>query len=594
MPRGLAILLTGLLAGGAVRAYEDGELLQRRLGAAEVSWHAGSSTADPVHVRLLGINDLHGQLETHIKVAGSDGSRRVGGAAVLMSYLAAERDQDPAHTLTLIAGDSIGASSLLSGLLHDEPMLAILNGLAGRDCPALRRETAAASGPMLTRCRTIATVGNHEFDHGPAELERQLYGGAHTDGSGFGCRWEGSHVPTLASNVRWRDSERPFLPASAIVEVDGARIGIIGAVTAQTPALVSHDRVAALRFDAEAPLINAAVKELRAQGAHAIVLLIHEGLLAPTNPIPAALAPGEARGRLAEVLGGLDGGVDVVVAGHTHQLNNVLVPLREGPPALVVQARSYATAYSVIDLSIDRRSGAVTDKSARVMTTWADEGPGRYPDRAAARVVSKAARATASVRNKSFGSAASAIRRGAASDPETALGNLVADAERAAAGAEIGFTNAAGIRNDLEAGALTHGALYDALPFGNHLIRMTMSGAEVLAVLEQQFEGGRAALPAFLRVSGLRYVYDLTRPSGNRVLAADGVDGRPLDPARRYTVVANDYIVGGGDRYSAFAAGHEATPLMTDLEALETYLTLAPQPLQPHLDGRVRAFATAR
>ncbi|MCX7058500.1 MAG: metallophosphoesterase [Proteobacteria bacterium] len=337
LPRGLAILLTGLLAGGAVRAYEDGELLQRRLGAAEVSWHAGSSTADPVHVRLLGINDLHGQLETHIKVAGSDGSRRVGGAAVLMSYLAAERDQDPAHTLTLIAGDSIGASSLLSGLLHDEPMLAILNGLAGRDCPALRRETAAASGPMLTRCRTIATVGNHEFDHGPAELERQLYGGAHTDGSGFGRRWEGSHVPTLASNVRWRDSERPFLPASAIVEVDGARIGIIGAVTAQTPALVSHDRVAALRFDAEAPLINAAVKELRAQGAHAIVLLIHEGLLAPTNPIPAALAPGEARGRLAEVLGGLDGGVDVVVAGHTHQLNNVLVPLREGPPALVVQ-----------------------------------------------------------------------------------------------------------------------------------------------------------------------------------------------------------------------------------------------------------------
>ncbi|MCX7057263.1 MAG: 5'-nucleotidase C-terminal domain-containing protein, partial [Proteobacteria bacterium] len=118
--------------------------------------------------------------------------------------------------------------------------------------------------------------------------------------------------------------------------------------------------------------------------------------------------------------------------------------------------------------------------------------------------------------------------------------------------------------------------------------------AEVLAVLEQQFEGGRAALPAFLRVSGLRYVYDLTRPSGNRVLAADGVDGRPLDPARRYTVVANDYIVGGGDRYSAFAAGHEATPLMTDLEALATYLTLAPQPLQPHLDGRVRAFATAR
>lgn len=595
--RGIALLLAALWAGfaaGGAQAYEDGELLQRRLGAAEVSWHAGAAAAVPVHVRLLGVNDLHGQLETHVRAAGSDGFRRVGGAAVLASYLAAERGQDPGHTLTLIAGDSIGASALLSGLLHDEPTLAVLNALAGPGCPALQRATAAVPEPVVTHCGTITTVGNHEFDHGVAELERQLYGGSHADGAGVSRHWGGSHLTTLASNVLWRDGERPFLPASTIVEVDGVRIGIVGAVTAETPALVPAGSVAALRFDPEAPHINAAVKALRAHGAHTIVLLIHEGLLSPTNPVPAPLAPGEAHGRLAEVLAGLDGGIDVVVAGHTHQPNNVLLPLREGPPALVVQARSYATAYSVIDLDIDRRTGAVTDKSARVMSTWADEGPGLQPDRATTRIVEAAARATAPVRDKRLGVAAAAIRRGAASDPESALGDLVADAERAATGAEISFMNAGGMRNDLEAGVLTHGALYDALPFGNHLVRMTLRGADVLAVLEQQFAAGRAAAPAFLRVSGLRYVFDATRPAGSRVLAADGPDGRALDPARSYTVVANDYIVGGGDHYTAFAAGREPTTLMTDLEALEGYIAHAPQPLEPHVDGRVRAFSSVR
>lgn len=586
-------MLAALAAAGGARAYEDGEVLQRRLGEAAVGWHAGGAVADPVHVRLLGVNDLHGQLETRIRAGSTDGSRPLGGAAVLASYLDAEREQDPLHTLTLIAGDSTGASSLLSGLLHDEPTLAILNAIAGRDCPPLRREDAAAA-PAVTRCRTIAAIGNHEFDHGPEELERQLYGGQHADGMGLGRHWAGSHVPTLASNVLWRDGEQPFLPAAAIVEIDRVRIGIIGAVTADTPSLLSAARVSALRFDAEAPHINAAVKQLRALGAHTIVLLIHEGLLAPITPVPAPLAPGQAQGRLAQVLAELDGGVDVVVAGHTHQLNNVLVPLRAGPPALVVQARSYATAYSVIDIDIDRRTGAVTDKSARIMSTWADEGPGRSPDRATARIVATAARATRTVREQPFGVAASAIRRGAASDAETALGDLVADAHRAASGAQIAFMNAAGIRNDLEAGPLTHGVLYDALPFGNQLIRMSMTGAEVLAVLEQQFEAGRAALPAFLRVSGLRYVYDLSRPSGSRIIAVDVADGSALDPARRYTVVANDYIVGGGDHYTSFAAGHDPTALMTDLEALETYIAQAPQPLAPRVDGRVRAFSTSR
>ena len=544
-----------------------------------------------MHLRILAINDLHGQLETHQRVSGTDGSRRVGGAAVLASDLAAERSEDPGHTLLLVAGDSVGASALVSGLLHDEPTLAVLNTLVGSDCPRIAPPTS--DEPLVTRCRTLATVGNHEFDHGVGELERQLYGGAHADGAGIGRHWDGSHVPELASNVRRRDGT-PFLPPSAIVAIDGARIGIVGAVTAETPSLVPADGVASVSFEDEVPRINAAVRDLRARGVATVVLLIHEGLLAPRNPVPAPLGPGEARGRLAQILAGLDGGIDVVVAGHTHQPNNVLVPLRSGAPALVVQARSYGTAYAAIDLDVDRKTGAVAAKSARVMTTWADEGPGRGPDSKVARIVTSAARATATVRERPVAVAGAAIRRGNQTDPETPLGDLVADALRRSAGTDFAFTNPGGLRNDLEAGTVTHGNVYDVLPFGNRLVRMTMTGRDVLAILEQQFEGGRVALPAFLRISGLRYVYDLSRPAGARILAADDAGGRSLDPAAHYSVVTTDYLLAGGDHYTTFAAGTDATPLMTDIEAVEAALAQATGPLAPRTDGRVRPFATPR
>lgn len=590
---GLSVVLAGLaLLARPAAGYEDGELLERRIGSAVVEWQSPKAAVSPMHVRLLTINDLHGQLETHQRASGSDGSRRMGGAAILAAYLEAELGEDPAHTIMLVAGDSVGASALVSGLLHDEPTLAVLNALAGSGCPPIARATAP--GPLVTPCRMVSTLGNHEFDHGVGELERQLYGGPAPDGAGLGSRWGGSHVPVIASNVRSRTDGRNFVPSSAILTVAGVRIGIVGAVTSETPSLVPAGALGEWTVEDEAPGINAAVRELRAAGVGTVILLIHEGLDGPRNPVPAPLAPGEARGRLARVLAALEPGIDVVVAGHTHQPNNVLIPQKSGPPLLVVQARSYGTAYGVIDLQVDRRGGVVTEKAARVMTPWADEGPARHPDRAIAKIVAAAEKATAPLRERVIGVAPGAIRRGAVTDPETPLGNLVADAMRAATGAEIAITNAGGIRNDIEAGVVTHGALYDVLPFANRLVRMTLSGAELYAVLEQQFAGERATRPSFLRISGLRYVYDISRPPGQRILAADDASGRSIEATRRYVVVANDYIAAGGDHFSAFSAGAEPTPLMTDLEAVEGALARAGAPLTAATDGRARPFATRR
>jgi 2',3'-cyclic-nucleotide 2'-phosphodiesterase (5'-nucleotidase family) len=133
--------------------------------------------------------------------------------------------------------------------------------------------------------------------------------------------------------------------------------------------------------------------------------------------------------------------------------------------------------------------------------------------------------------------------------------------------------------------------LYDVHPFGNTLVRLTLTGEQVLRLLEQQWSGPYAETPRYLRVSGLRYVYDLSKPVGQRIVAIDAAGGEALDPARRYSVVANDFIVGGGDHYSVLAEGAGATPLMTDIAALETYIRRAPAPVKAALDGRVRPFA---
>lgn len=590
--RALALTLgLALLAAAPLHAEERDEIRARRDGDADVAWRAATSPETTVSVRILGINDLHGQLEQHLRAHGRDGSRPIGGAAVLAAYLAAERSAHPARTLTLLAGDSIGASAIVSGLQRDEPTMAVLNELADGDCPPLAREWASRASPALTRCHVVATVGNHEFDRGTAELERLLYGGRHPDGQVLGRDWAGTRIPYVVANVVRRDGQRPLLPSSLIVDLNGVRIGVVGAVTAETPALVVPERIRDLQFLPEVAPINAAVATLRARGVRTVVLLIHDGLQAPLTPQPAPLVPDELSGGLAAVLRGLDGGVDVVVGGHTHKPNNVLVPLRDGTLTLVTQAQSYGTAYSVIDLLLDAKTGAVAAKSARIATTWADEGPGRDPVRSVARIVDKAAKATAAIGGRLIGVAESAIRRGEPTDPESPLGDFVADAQRAAAGTDLAFMNAAGIRNDLEAGPITFAMLFDVHPFGNTLVRLTLTGEQVLRLLEQQWSGPYAATPRFLRVSGLRYVYDLSKPVGQRVVAVDDARGEALDPARRYSVVANDFIVGGGDYYSVLAEGAGATPLTSDVAALEAYIRSAPGPVKAALDGRARPFA---
>ncbi len=582
-PRLLLALALGL-APGLARTQSNEQLIEELQAKAVVSWHAPKMAEDPVVVRLVGFNDLHGTLSTRPLDLGGGHGRLIGGAATLAAYVDAARTPDPAHTLLLIAGDSIGASELASGALRDEPTLAILNAFADKNCPRLERRAVLA--PLATRCHVLAAPGNHEFDRGTAEFERLLYGGKHPDGPVLGHDWQGMHVPFLAANVVRRADGTPLLPGSAVVDLGNLRIGIVGAVTADTPGLVVGGRIADLEFRPEAPAINAEVARLRLLGVRTIVLVIHEGLVAPTTPQwISALAPDETQGRLGEILAGLDGGVDVVIAGHTHKLNELLVRLKDGSLALVTQARSAGAALSVIDLTIDRANGTTIAKEARIGTVWADVG--LAPSKPAAKIVQAALAATHSLAARPVVVAAAAIRRAESPSGESALGDFVADAERAAAGTELAFTNAGGIRNDLEAGPITYGALYAVQPFGNQIVKFTLTGAEVLELLESQWSGAHAAVPQYLRPSGLRYVFDFRRTPGHRIVAAWDADNHPLDPARRYTVASNNYLTSGGGFFPVLARAAGAVEVTSDLAALEAYIRRQPGPLRFELDGRM-------
>src|SRR5215472_3243141 len=223
-----------LLAAPAARAQED-DVINRRMTETVVEWRTSEPTADGIIMHVIGVNDLHGHLVSHVHLKDSVDTRKVGGAAALANWINAIRVQAAGHVLLLFAGDSFGASPPESGLLRDEPTLTFLNMLAEGDCPVQKPEWAGR--PVLeTSCHVVATPGNHEFDRGSAEFQRLLYGGNGPGGKVLGQDWKGTHIPYVAANVVHKDNGAPLLPTAALVNLNGIRVGVVGAVTADTPA----------------------------------------------------------------------------------------------------------------------------------------------------------------------------------------------------------------------------------------------------------------------------------------------------------------------------------------------------------------------
>ena len=570
---------------------ERAEGMQARAKASErVRWQDPAGRRDPqVSVKLLGINDFHGQLSPRT-LGPPTALRPVGGAAVLASYLQAAADQAEGAAFIIHAGDHVGASPPNSALLQDEPSVDVLNTLANKWCIpfGLQRKLPDFLEPYAqTRCNVVGTLGNHEFDEGATELLRLLTGGNHPKGPFLDAHWQGARFPYVSANVVKTSTGKTLLPPYTIKVANGIPIGVIGAVLKDTPTIVTPSGVAGLQFVDEADAINASVAQLKRQGVRTIVVTIHQGLRqaptyeGPTNPDVQGLT-----GPIIDIVKRLSDEVDVVVSGHAHGFTNALVANNNGKQILLTQAFSASTAYDDIDLSISRKTGDVVEKSAAIVTTWGDQGVGLNPDATVAKIVGAADERVAPLVNRLVGVAQVAITRAENAAGESTLGNLIADAQRASAGAQFAFMNPGGIRDDLNAGEVLWGELFAIQPFSNDVVAMDVTGAQIKTLLEQQWINQNPA--KILKISGLKFTWDANLPIGSRVVDIRDGSGTPLDPNATYRVAVNSFLAGGGDNFLVLASGTNRVVGAVDLDALVNYVESLQQPFTAQIEERIK------
>ncbi|MGH3458794.1 5'-nucleotidase C-terminal domain-containing protein [Aeromicrobium sp.] len=510
-----------------------------------------AQAADPVVLNLLGINDFHGRIDNNtVKFAGT------------VEQLRAEAGD--ARTLMVSAGDNVGASLFPSASAGDIPTLDVLN--------ALELDASAA--------------GNHEFDKGYSDLTDRIAPAA--------------DFPILGANVFKAGGERALEPYE-IVAVDGLDVAVVGAVTEETPSLVNPDGVAGLTFADPAASINDAVAELNALAdpPDVIVASYHEGAPDGTQTYEQAIASSAVFKDLAE---NTSAQVDAIFMGHTHQAYayNAPVPGQPGQTRPIVQTGQYGGNIGQIQLTVDPDTGEVQSHTQRnvARTTAADDGLiSTYPRVAQVDAIVDAALAKAAeVGNQVKGHLTADITRafnGTAEDRagESTLGGLVADAllakvSETPAGADLAMTNPGGLRADLlfagsggtnTDGVITYAEANSVLPFVNNLSSVTLTGASLKKVLEQQWQrnaDGTVPSRSYLQMGvseNVKYTFDPTRPEGDRITGVT-IDGQELDPAGSYKIAVPSFLAAGGDNFRAFREGSSVDTGLVDYEAWIEYL----------------------
>jgi 5'-nucleotidase len=573
--------VTALALAGCTPSYSDG-IVTFRPGRPQET-----GPVEPVTVGIIAINDFHGQIEPPKRAVtlpvpgGEPAVIPAGGAAWLASAVDGARAKYQ-YSLTVAAGDLTSASQFSSALFLDEPAVNIMNRI-GLD---------------------FTSVGNHEFDRGRKELERLQNGGCEKFTAREPCAvepaFEGAQYRYLAANVQLADGTTLF-PASALRHFGSGRsrvaIGLIGLTLKDTPHAVTASGVEGLTFTDEANAINTAAATLKAAGADAVVVLIHQGLDIGGESDPNGCE--EAAGGLLPIVAQLDTTVDLIVSGHTHQAYICNFPSADGAKSfLVTSAASYGMMLTDIRLTIDPVASKVTAMQARNAPVQSvgygtivqsNAAPVIEPRADIADYVATYVTAAAEFSTRPAGRLTPAPDQ--ATLPRAPFGQLIADAQLAAtreAGAQIALMNPGGVRGSLipkPDGSLTFGDLFQVQPFGNTLVTMTLSGSELLALLESQMDD-EGLLTILLPSANFGYNYDKARPSGARVMEAM-LDGAPIDPAKDYRVTVNSFLADGGDGFTLLRQGRDRVVGMVDLDALEAYLQADPPRTMP-LEYRAR------
>ena len=515
-----------------------------------------------VKLQILAINDFHGNIATSSGSFGGTG--RADFLAANIQVLQAGAD----NSIFVSAGDLIGASPLISALFHDEPTIEAMN-LIGLD---------------------INAVGNHEFDEGADELLRMQNGGSHpVDGDLDGDGFTGADFEFLAANVVVDATGETLFPPYTIRNYHGVDVAFIGMTLEGTPTIVTPSGVAGLTFNDEAETVNALGPMLQQDNIEAIVVLLHEGGRSDGGPNDCGTG---LVGPIAEIVPLLDDAVDLVIAGHT---NDEFVCEIDGK--WVTMADTRGRLFTDINVTLNRVTKDMTVVAINNLSNLQD---GVTPDPTVTALIDKYDTLSAPLANTVIGTITSDIRRTNNTAGESALGDIIADAQfdaTAPAGfgdAVVAFMNPGGIRDDLDFvssgpeadSEVTFGEAFSVQPFGNSLVTMTLTGAQIDILLEQQWVGQTS--PRILQVSdGFSYVWDAAAPDGSKIDPASIViGGAALDLAASYRVTVNSFLADGGDNFSVLTEGTDRLGGEVDLDALVTYFGFN-SPVAPGPQNRI-------
>ena len=546
-------------------------------------------------VKVLSINDFHGQLVS----PGTVFSKAAGGVEYLGGYVSALRAKNPNGTVFVSAGDLIGASPLVSALFHDEPTVEAMNRIG----------------------LEFDVVGNHEFDEGKAEILRMQNGGCHPTDTVNTCKgaavgtpavFEGAKFKFLSANVDNTETGATLFPPYAIKVINGVRVAFIGVVLEETPTVVTPTGVAGLNFKDEADSINALIAQVRNRGAESIVVVMHQG--SAQSPTPATLAAANGctnlTGPVAGIVSRLDGAVDAVVTAHSHQWYNCKLPVASGKLVPVTQAGSTGVGVTENDLTIDRTTRDVVGSQARnllvdrtntlitpvaAVKTLTDNYSALvapFANQVIGSITDNVCNGYRSSAGPCAGTAGAAIQATFA-DGVSAAGALIADAQleytqRPGFGdAVVAFMNVGGVRDSFVYpqsgtegnGNVTYAEAFTVQPFGNSLVSLTLTGAQIEQVLEQQFAGcnGQTTNRILQPSVGLRYEYSASAPACAKIDPASiTLNGVVIDPAASYRVSVNNFLADGGDGFTVFKQGTDRLGGAQDLDALVRYLDLHP------------------
>ena len=470
-------------------------------------------------VRILATNDFHGTLEPR---RDSRGVSR-GGAATLAAEIRRARDEcrAPRCTALLLDGGDEFQGTPASNLAFGRPVVTLFNRLG----------------------RTAAALGNHEFDWGQDTLR---------------VRMREARYPILGANVTDATGrDVAWIPDDTVVTVGRLKIGIVGIATVQTPTTTKPSNVADLRFVDPIPVVNRSAKAMRARGAQLVVVVAHAGAFCSQTPTPSC------DGEIVDLAQGLTERVDAIVSGHTHSPVTTVI---NGIP--IVQARSHGSALGVLDVSLEGSAPRIELR---------DVLPDQIaPDPGIDSLVRSVMEPLRAIVNRPIATLAEPMR-------ELVLGNFMADAYRAAGGGDVAVMNRGGVRGALDSGTVTYGELFELAPFGNMLVRLTMTGAGLRAWLEKAL--GQRSIVA--RLSGVVVTYDSTRAPGRRIISLTQTDGQPIVDTQSYRFIYSDFLHANGDGLQATEGVQRVEELgIVDIDALIEYVRRG-SPVRAPRDERV-------